>query len=179
MSSPSESPLVRLLSRTTAALVRRPWVAILAAAGLAVACVLTAVSGLKFKTSRLDLLNPRSAFNQRWTAYLEEFGDADDAVLIASGPPPRVTLALQLMTDILSEAALPPGDVLGRPDFSRIEAAALHLAPAAELARPPWRRSWRVVKPVAQRRQWDSRPVDSAADRSDGAIDHFSDFVVF
>ena len=37
------------------------------------------VNGLTFKTSRLDLLNPRSEYNQRWLAYLAEFGDRDDA----------------------------------------------------------------------------------------------------
>src|SRR5437762_4195311 len=38
-----------------------------------------------FKTSRLDLLNPKHGFNKRWLAYIEEFGDHDDAVILVEG----------------------------------------------------------------------------------------------
>ena len=49
---------------------------------IALLAVAVTVNGLTFKTSRLDLLNPRSEYNQRWLAYLSEFGDRDDACLV-------------------------------------------------------------------------------------------------
>jgi uncharacterized protein len=57
---------------------------------LAVAAVLIAtyLSGtrLSFRTSRLDLLNPKSDFNRLWIDYINEFGDAEDVVVVLEGP---------------------------------------------------------------------------------------------
>ena len=55
---------------------------LVAACALALLAVAVSVNGLTFKTSRLDLLNPRSEYNQRWLAYLAEFGDRDDACIV-------------------------------------------------------------------------------------------------
>ena len=55
---------------------------LVAATALALACLAITLNGLTFKTSRLDLLNPRSEYNQRWLAYLAEFGSRDDACVI-------------------------------------------------------------------------------------------------
>ena len=45
--------------------------------------------GLGFRTSRLDLLNPSSEFNQRWLAYLDEFRHTDDLILVVHDPDPE------------------------------------------------------------------------------------------
>src|SRR5438093_13112499 len=67
---------------------RAPATVLVAACALAVICVGITVNGLTFKTSRLDLLNPRSEYNQRWLAYMSEFGDRDDACVVVSGQRP-------------------------------------------------------------------------------------------
>ena len=59
-----------------------PATVLVSACALAVLAVAVTVNGLTFKTSRLDLLNPRSEYNQRWLNYLAEFGDRDDACLV-------------------------------------------------------------------------------------------------
>ena len=52
--------------------------------GLAVCLALAGIAvsyyGLTFRTSRLDLLNPKSDYNRLWINYIEEFGEEDDAV---------------------------------------------------------------------------------------------------
>ncbi len=61
--------------------------AVLAVSLLLVGASLVAtVLWLGFRTSRLDLLNPRSEYNRRWLAYLDEFGRDDDAVVVVEGP---------------------------------------------------------------------------------------------
>ena len=44
--------------------------------------LMLAGSRLGFRTSRLDLLNPKSSYNQLWLEYIDEFGDADDVVVV-------------------------------------------------------------------------------------------------
>ena len=56
---------------------------------LAMVAIVVAVVGLGFRTSRLDLLNPKSGWNQRWLAYLQEFGSEDDAVVVVDGSEQR------------------------------------------------------------------------------------------
>jgi predicted RND superfamily exporter protein len=41
---------------------------------------------LKFKTSRLDLLDTSAEYNQRWLRYLELFGRRDDAIIVLESP---------------------------------------------------------------------------------------------
>src|SRR5262245_66657086 len=59
-----------------------PATVLVGACALALLAIALTVNGLTFKTSRLDLLNPRSEYNQRWLAYLAEFSDRDDACLV-------------------------------------------------------------------------------------------------
>src|SRR6187401_349054 len=61
---------------------RAPLTVLFAATALALVCLAITLNGLTFKTSRLDLLNPRSEYNQRWLAYLAEFGESDDACVV-------------------------------------------------------------------------------------------------
>src|SRR6266567_6287409 len=67
---------------------RAPATVLVGACALALLSIAITVNGLTFKTSRLDLLNPRSEYNQRWLAYLAEFGDRDDACVVVSGQRP-------------------------------------------------------------------------------------------
>jgi hypothetical protein len=72
------APLLALTEWTLAA----PATVLVGACALALLAIAVSINGLSFKTSRLDLLNPRSEYNQRWLAYLSEFGKRDDACVV-------------------------------------------------------------------------------------------------
>ena len=77
-----DSLLAAPLHALTEWTLRAPATVLVGACALALLCVALTANGLTFKTSRLDLLNPRSEYNQRWLAYLAEFGDSDDACVV-------------------------------------------------------------------------------------------------
>ncbi len=92
------------------------------------------MNGLEFKTSRLDLLNAKSSYNQRWLAYLDEFGDRDDAVIVVQSADPVI---LRKVIDDLSEQLRSQPrlfqSVMDRTDLSALRGKALHFLPDAEL----------------------------------------------
>lgn len=101
---------------------------------LALVSVGYAAMNLGFRTSRLDLLNPDSTWNQRWLAYLTEFGREDDAVVVIEGPDEPTVIAA--VDDLAAELAREDqwfSSVFHRVDLSRIRAKGLHLAAADEL----------------------------------------------
>lgn len=53
---------------------------------LACAAATLAILRLEMRSSRLDLLSPQREYNQRWLAYLAEFGGDDDVVFVCQGP---------------------------------------------------------------------------------------------
>ena len=65
------------------------------AATVALAIALTVMSlvitwgKLGYRTSRMDLLDPKSDYNRLWIEYINEFGDEDDAVVVVEGAEPR------------------------------------------------------------------------------------------
>jgi hopanoid biosynthesis associated RND transporter like protein HpnN len=80
------SLLAEILVGLTRVVLRFP-VTTLALAGLmVVAATYLSSTRLTFRTSRLDLLNPKSDFNRRWISYIQEFGDAEDVVVVLEGP---------------------------------------------------------------------------------------------
>src|SRR6478735_2236300 len=111
--------------------IRAPATVLVGACALALLAVAVTVNGLTFKTSRLDLLNPRSEYNQRWLAYLAEFGDRDDACVVV-----RAERSADLMAAIDDIAAELRQDqklfdsVFFRRDLSRLKSKALHYMPA-------------------------------------------------
>src|SRR5438128_1901553 len=115
--------------------IRAPTTVIIGACALALLAVAITVNGLTFKTSRLDLLNPRSEYNQRWLAYLAEFGDRDDAcVVVRADRHADLTAAID---DIAAQLRQEPklfDSVLYRRDLSRLKSKALHYLPAEQLA---------------------------------------------
>ena len=113
-----------------------PVTVLAAAGGLAVLAVAIAANGLTFKSSRLDLLNPRSEYNQRWLAYLAEFGDRDDACVVVRGERHAdLTAAIDELARRLNEEPQFFDSVLFRRDLSRLKTKALHYLPPEELAR--------------------------------------------
>lgn len=88
----SESPRAGFVPRALSALVgvvaSYPRVTLFLAATLVVAAVGITATGLKFKTSRADLIDPTADFHQRWTHYVERFGDQNDIVVVVEGDRP-------------------------------------------------------------------------------------------
>ena len=63
---------------------------------LLVLMVLTAVfsgiyaqQALKFKNKRIDLINPKSEWNQYWLDYVAKFGSDDDLIIVVDGETPE------------------------------------------------------------------------------------------
>ncbi len=131
---PDESPLSQPLTWLTELTLRSP-AALLWGVGLVtLVAVVVTLNGLKFKTSRLDLLNPASRYNQRWLAYHDEFGDRDDAVIVVSSSDPAAVR--EAIDDVAREVSAQPQlfeSVLWRRDLSRLKSKGLHLLPADQL----------------------------------------------
>jgi hopanoid biosynthesis associated RND transporter like protein HpnN len=125
------APLAWMTARALAA----PRVTIALGLLLSLLCVVYAGLSLGFRTSRLDLLNPKSAWNQRWLAYLEEFGREDDAVVVVEGPDPAsVVTAVDDLADELARHEEFFSSVFHRVELARLRAKGLHLVPAPKLA---------------------------------------------
>ncbi|HUE69497.1 MAG TPA: MMPL family transporter [Pirellulaceae bacterium] len=133
---PDESLLAQPLAWLTEWTLRSPGALLWCVGISALVAIVITLNGLQFKTSRLDLLNPESRYNQRWLAYLEEFGHRDDAVIVVRADDPAAVRAA--IDDVAEEVSAHPQlfeSVLWRRDLSRLKSKGLHLLPPAELAR--------------------------------------------
>ena len=128
--------LARFLSGSTRALLRALRAVLLVGLVLAGLSLVVTVLWLGFKTSRLDLLNPKSEYNQRWLAYLDEFGTDDDAVVVVEAPDAAtVRNAIdRLCTSIESEPRY-FHTVLSKIDVEPLQRKALHYLSAEQLQR--------------------------------------------
>ena len=72
--------------------IRYPVQVLVLAITLGLISIFFTVTDMKFKTSRQDLINPKSEFNQNWINYIEDFGDRDDLVVVVEGPSQEVIL---------------------------------------------------------------------------------------
>lgn len=75
----------RVLEAVTALVIRFPVTTMVASGLLAAVALVYAQLGLKFNTSRGDLLNPKSDYNRRWLEYAQEFGEQEDVIVVVSG----------------------------------------------------------------------------------------------
>ena len=79
------SLLERPLKLLTLLVARFP-VSVITVSALLVALSLTSAQlSLGFRTSRADLLNPKSEYNRRWNEFAEEFGEQDDVTVVVHG----------------------------------------------------------------------------------------------
>ena len=130
------SLLERPLTWLTRGVLRAPRAVVAGGIVLTVAAVFVTVQWLGFRTSRLDLLNPNCEYNQRWLAYIEEFGDQDDVLLVVEGAQrDAVTAAIDELEKELTRDGQRFEAVLAKRDFSQFKAKGLHFAPPADLER--------------------------------------------
>src|SRR5262245_33036982 len=124
------APLLALTEWT----LRAPTTVLVGACALALLCVALTINGLTFKTSRLDLLNPRSEYNQRWLAYLAKFGESDDAcVVVRAERKSDLTAAIDDLAVQLRQEPKLFESVFYRRDLSRLKTKALHYLPPVQL----------------------------------------------
>lgn len=122
------------LRRLTAWIVARPRATLAGVLVVTALALLVTVTGLKFKMSRLDLLNPKSEYNQRWLAFLEEFGDQDDAVVVVQAEDTDPVLAaLDDLATELKRPGQPFESVLSEWDLSALRSKGLHFLPREDL----------------------------------------------
>ncbi|MBI2478614.1 MAG: MMPL family transporter, partial [Planctomycetia bacterium] len=128
------SLLARPLGALTRGVVKVPKSVLALGLGLAVLCVGLAVFGLEFRTSRLDLLNPNSPFNRRWLAYLDEFGNADDIVVVINGEDQQaIVVAMNELTQVLQRRS-EFRSIMQKVDLSALWPKGLHYLSVKELA---------------------------------------------
>ena len=126
----------RWLGRGTEFLLRHRRVVLAFGLLATIASVVYAAWGLGFRTSRLDLLNRDSEYNQRWLAYLDEFGADDDVLVVVAGADPaEIEPVLDALQTELEARREHFHSVLCRSDLSRLNAKGLHFIPEADLRR--------------------------------------------
>lgn len=151
------------LAWVTARVLAAPRTTVLAGVALALIGIVCSALGLGFRTSRLDLLNRESEWNQRWLAYLREFGDQDDAVVVVDGAnAAAVTAAVDDLAAELARDERHFSSIFHRLELGRIRAKGLHLAPVDKLqeleafvsqAEPVLRGDWQQLAVANQLRR--------------------------
>ncbi|MGW8257975.1 MAG: MMPL family transporter, partial [Thermoguttaceae bacterium] len=156
-----------LLSR---ALVWLTWLALRSPAATVAIGILAALvslylcqTQLGFRTSRADLLNPKSPFNRLWLDYVKEFGDSEDVIVVVEGAPAKVICVLdQLAAELNSEHRL-WNSVLHKIDLEKIHRKGLYYLKGEELAgieqfldrfAPVLRGDWSVLNLGNMAAQW-------------------------
>jgi len=135
MPKQNRSPVVRPLEWLTDLITRFP-VATLVLAGLtALGSIALTVGKLQFRTSRAELLNPKSDFNRRWIEYTRHFGDKEDVVIVVEGGGPQdVIPAIEDILQALSQRDDLFEAVLGKIDLTGIRAKGLYYLGVDQLA---------------------------------------------
>lgn len=102
----------RCLVAFVAACCRRPWAVAIVGFGIATVSASVFYTRLEYRTQRSDLMSPHKDYQERWRAYLKEFGDDDDMVVVVEGADrDRMTAALKHLA----------GEVRSRPrQFERL-----------------------------------------------------------
>lgn len=127
-----DSPLAAPLRALTQAILRAPATVLVLALAVALTAIAVSVRELTFKSSRLDLLNPRSDYNRRWLAYLSEFGEQDDACVVVRGTRPAdVVAALEHLGRGLKARPEHFSSVWYETDLSPLRRKALYYLPPA------------------------------------------------
>ena len=130
-----DSALARPLMRLAAWSKGHPFFVLTIALLLAVFSVVWAAGSLGFRTSRIDLINPNNAHNQRYLKFIEEFGEESEIVVVVEGDSQEAIIPV--LNEIAENLAAHPEyyqAVLHKLDFTKIRAKGLYYASEEELA---------------------------------------------
>src|SRR5947199_2104875 len=90
----------RLLVSFVDACCRWRWTVVFISFVIAAVSATVFYTRLEYRTQRSDLMNPHKDYQERWRAYLREFGDDDDMVVVVEGTDhDRMTAALEHLAD--------------------------------------------------------------------------------
>ncbi|MBS0264969.1 MAG: MMPL family transporter [Planctomycetes bacterium] len=124
-----------VLHATTSIVAHHPVFTLLICLGLAGAAAYYTQSNLSFKTSRADLIDPRTDYHQRWINYTREFGDVteDMVVVIEADDPTVVTAALDDLGERVTSETNLFKNVLFKVDLSQLRQKALQYSTPEQL----------------------------------------------
>lgn len=94
-----------------------------------------AKQSLKFKNKRIDLINPKSEWNQYWLDYVDKFGSDDDLIIVVDGDTPEKII--QAVNETAAEIEQKPDlfySLFYQFDDSALLSKALYFASEEELA---------------------------------------------
>ncbi|HUY36603.1 MAG TPA: MMPL family transporter [Pirellulales bacterium] len=133
--SPAEPSLLSWpLNLATRMALRYPAATVSLAIALTVLSLVVTWEKLGYKTSRLDLLNPRSDYNRLWMDYVKEFGEEDDAVVVVEGASrEQVVPVLDEISNMLAREDTLFHAVLHGVDLGKIRSKGLHYLSMEEL----------------------------------------------
>lgn len=95
---------------------------------------LYAFEHLKYKNKRLDLINPKSEWNQYWLDYISKFGSTDDVIIAVDGETPEKILdTVDAVSAELEKHSDMYYSIFSRVDDSAMVSKALHYASQDEL----------------------------------------------
>ncbi|MDR3183155.1 MAG: MMPL family transporter [Planctomycetaceae bacterium] len=122
------------LAALTRCCCRCPLTVLFIAAIIAAAALYAAAHHLTMKMSRLDLINPKSGFNQLWLEYINEFGDSSEVIVAAQGHDSKELESLfdELTKQIKDKPQLFQS-VLGGIDLSKLQSKGLHYVPLEDI----------------------------------------------
>lgn len=129
------SLLGRFLVGITWVVLRFPITTVVIGVVAAIASLYLSHSRLGFRTSRADLLSPKSEFNRLWLAYTKEFGDTEDVIVVVEGAgrDKVVPVLDELAVELLRETRL-WNSVLHKIDLTKIRLKGLYYLKTEELA---------------------------------------------
>ena len=115
------SLLGRLLVGITWLVLRFPVVTVVIGVLAAIASLYLSQTRLGFRTSRADLLNPKSEFNRLWVEYTKEFGATEDVIVVVEGAGQEKVIPVidELAADLFRETRL-WNTVLHKIDLTKI-----------------------------------------------------------
>ncbi len=103
---------------------------------VAVASVFAAYQFLSFRTSRADLLNPKSRYHQRWLAYTQEFGEQEDVVVVVEGENAEAVVpVVKELAGVIAQEPRYFQDVLHEVALAALRAKGLYFLEPSQLAR--------------------------------------------
>ncbi|MGA2799528.1 MAG: MMPL family transporter, partial [Thermoguttaceae bacterium] len=124
------SLLGRLLVGVTWLVLRFPLATVVIGVMAAVVSLYLTQTRLGFRTSRADLLSPKSNFNRLWVEYTKEFGATEDVIVVVEGASREKVVLLidELAADLLRETRL-WNTVLHKIDLTKIRSKGLYYSP--------------------------------------------------
>jgi uncharacterized protein len=126
--------LARPFAWGTRLILSYPVATIALALGVALVALALTCTRLGYRTSRLDLINPKSDYNRLWMEYIKEFGEEDDAVIVVEGTGrEQVVPVLEELSTALAREDRLFHAVLHEVDLSKIRSKGLHYLTPNEL----------------------------------------------